>query len=74
MKLSISELKIGDFFFYESNDREENKINRFYYQKVSPQKDFNCVLLTTGELCNIAPESKLFTPVELQFNLEGGQI
>jgi len=60
MLTHFKNLKAGEFFIYKFDDGVS------IYQKIIPQDHFNCVLLNTGQICNIYEENTQVTKVEIE--------
>ncbi len=63
MLVPFKSLNIGDFFIYKI--KEEISI----YQKISKYHDYNCVLLNTGQICNIYEENTTVNKVEIELKI-----
>ena len=71
MKSNWEDINIGDFFIPDLVLNGDT----FLYQKIDEQKHngYNCILLNTGELCNIFINPNIqehFVKVEVTFNLK----
>ena len=60
MLTHFKNLKTGEFFIYKFDDEVS------IYQKIIPQDHYNCVLLNTGQICNIYEENTQVKKVEIE--------
>lgn len=60
MLTHFKNLKTGEFFIYKFDDEVS------IYQKITPHDDYNCVLLNTGQICNIYEENTQVKKVEIE--------
>lgn len=60
MLTHFKSLKTGEFFIHKFDD----DVN--IYQKITPQDHYNCVLLNTGQICNIYEENTQVKKVEIE--------
>lgn len=63
MLTPFKSLKAGEFFVYKLE--EDISI----YQKISPYEHYNCVLLNTGQICNIYEDNTQVNKVEIELKI-----
>lgn len=64
MLTPFKSLKAGEFFVYKL----EEGIS--IYQKISPYDHYNCVLLNTGQICNIYEDNTKVEKVKIELKIK----
>jgi hypothetical protein len=67
MKLTLEDIKEGEFFEYRAADNEENYA---LYQKLIGNKHYNAVLLNNGEACILHTQTPIFKRVSVNISIE----
>lgn len=64
MLVPFKSLAPGDFFTYKTEDGIS------IYQKISPYEHYNCVLLNTGQICNIYEDNTNVEKVKIELKIK----